>query len=102
MSRPIGLSTGALAKGDFRRGLQLQDETSSSAVELSALRVSELRPLIDAKDDLDLSRYEYVSFHAPSRFSAEEEAEVVEALSELSGRNWPIVLHPDTIHDFTH
>jgi sugar phosphate isomerase/epimerase len=40
-----------------------------------------------------------VSVHAPSRFTREEEAGVADALFTAVPRGWPIVLHPDTIHD---
>jgi hypothetical protein len=69
------------------------------AVELSALRLAELGPLLDALPGLDLSGFDYVSVHAPSRFSAEEEGRVAEALLALVPRGIPVVLHPDTIHD---
>jgi hypothetical protein len=45
--RPIGFSTGALAKGDFRRGLDLQRRSGISAIELSALRDHELPHLLE-------------------------------------------------------
>ena len=72
----------------------------ANAIELSALRIFELRPLLAMVSSLDLSRYPYVSIHAPSRFDAAEEAGVVDALAALMPLKWPIVLHPDAIHDF--
>lgn len=97
--RPIGFSTGALALGDFRRALSMMDGVDLPAIELSALRTSELAPLLDALAGLDLSRFRYVSVHAPSRFDAADEPAIAEALATLIPRGWPIVLHPDTIHD---
>ena len=44
--RPIGFSTGALAYGDFRRGLDIVRENQLPVVELSALREPELEPLV--------------------------------------------------------
>jgi hypothetical protein len=70
----LGYSTGALALSDFRRALDLLKDQPVAAVELSAIRTHELRPLLDALDDLDLSKFEYVSIHAPSEFSPQEEA----------------------------
>jgi len=64
--RRIGFSTGALARGDFRSGIALQ-ESRADAIELSALREAELDPLIGAIPDLPLKRFTFVSFHAPSR-----------------------------------
>jgi hypothetical protein len=48
---------------------------------------------------MDLNRYSYVAFHAPSSFAAQEEANLVETLERLVPKDWPIVLHPDTIHE---
>ena len=44
--RRVGFSTGALARGDFRRALQMLAGKNVSAVELSALRQDELMPLV--------------------------------------------------------
>jgi hypothetical protein len=98
--RPIGFSTGALAGADFSLALlRLQDESVDS-VELSALRYPELSPLLHALSSLGLKKYHYISIHAPSSFTASQEAEIVELLRQFVPRDWPIVLHPDTIHDF--
>jgi hypothetical protein len=97
--RAVGYSTGALAPGDAPRALALLASVPAAAVELSALRLAELGPLLDALPHLDLRRYRYVSIHAPSRFAAAEEAAVAEALASRVPEGVPIVLHPDTIHD---
>ena len=44
--RQIGFSTGALARGDFRYALDILADQGIHAVELSALRESELDPLL--------------------------------------------------------
>ena len=75
--RPVGFSTGAVAKGDFRRALSLLREHDVDAVELSALRINELEPLVAAIPDLDLGPFSFVSVHAPSRFDRESELWVV-------------------------
>ena len=97
--RPIGFSTGALAKGDFRRGLQLLAVHECPAVELSALRDHELKALMEGAENLELEAFDYVSVHAPSRFVKLGEAEVAELLKPCIGRKWPVVLHPDAIED---
>jgi hypothetical protein len=97
--RPIGFSTGALAYSDFRRGLEILRHIQKGAVELSALRERELAPLVEALDSLDLEFFTYVSFHAPSKFEMEHEKEVIRLLREVAVRGFPIVLHPDAIHD---
>jgi len=95
--RPIGFSTGAVAKGDFRRALNLLREHHVDVVELSALRVDELEPLVAAIPDLDLGRFSFVSIHAPSRFSPESERWVVGQLESVVACGYPVVVHPDII-----
>lgn len=98
--REIGFSSGALAYADFRRALDMLRGKSVRALELSALRECELRPMLQSLDELDLSQFDYISFHAPSAFPEEHEQEVVDLLSTLIQRAWPIILHPDVCHDF--
>lgn len=98
--RPIGYSTGALALADFRRALDLLGDKPVNAVELSALREIELEPLLKALPALDLGKYEYVSVHAPSCFTRDQEQGVAALLQEHVPPHWPVILHPDTIHDF--
>jgi hypothetical protein len=99
--RPVGFSTGALAYGDFRRGLAILHSKRAKAVELSALRENELAPLIGALDSLDLSQFTYISVHAPSRFEPSHEGAIVDLLKNAANRGWPIILHPDAVHDFS-
>jgi hypothetical protein len=96
----IGFSTGALELGDFQEALRLMHGTSMTAVELSALRLPELPALVNAFRELNLEQFSYVSVHAPSRFSAEEEDGVIELLRQIPSKR-PIIVHPDTIHDFS-
>lgn len=98
--RPIGFSTGALAFSDFRGALDLLKDKPVDAIELSALRLHELIPLLQAIHSLDLSRYKYTSLHAPSAYEPQSETEISRALMELTPPDWPIIVHPDTIHDF--
>jgi hypothetical protein len=70
------------------------------AVELSALRVNELVPLLNDLDSLELRQFSYVSIHAPSEFSAAQEPAIRDLLMSQLHRGWPIVIHPDTIHNF--
>ncbi len=95
--RPIGFSTGALAKGDFARGLELQRPLRHvRAIELSALRDRELPLLAEAARSLDLERFDYVSVHAPSKLATMNEETVFHLLSDLPS-DWPIVVHPEII-----
>ncbi len=98
--QPLGYSTGALALSDFRVALDLLKVQPVDAVELSAIRESELLPLLRSLDDLDLSRFAYVSIHAPSRFSPQAEGWIFQDLYDARRHGWPIVVHPDTLnHD---
>jgi hypothetical protein len=95
--RLFGYSTGAIALGDFARALEVLGRYDFEAIELSALRISEVEPLINALPYLNLSQYKYISFHAPSSFAEVEEERLILLLSKLPA-DWPIVLHPDAIY----
>jgi hypothetical protein len=99
--RNVGFSSGAIGYGDFIGALATLREQRFPCLELSALRIGELAPLIAAIPQLDLSAYSYVSFHAPSSFSKDEEAWVADTLYAGVPEGWPIVLHPDTIFDYS-
>jgi hypothetical protein len=96
--KKIGFSTGAIALGNFDKALSMLSDRRLDAVELSALRIAEVGPLVGAIPRLDLSSYSYISFHAPSSYRQEDEEELVDLLSKLP-RSWPIIVHPDAIFD---
>jgi hypothetical protein len=98
---PLGYSTGALALSDFRKALEMLKDQPVTAIELSAIRKHELIPLLRSLDDLRLARFDYVSIHAPSEFSSEEELWIFRELYESRHRGWPIIVHPDTLHDYS-
>lgn len=98
--RPIGFSTGALNKGDFAGALGSLKPYSFKCVELSALRMHEVSPLLGALDRLDLEDFSFISFHAPSRYERQDEAKLAAELFERVPASWPIVMHPDAIFDF--
>jgi hypothetical protein len=95
--RPIGFSTGALALGDFRRALTLLREHRVEIVELSALRMEELEPLVSAIPNLDLKGFTFISMHAPSRFDRQSEHRVLDLLRRRELKGFPVVVHPDVI-----
>jgi len=97
--RCIGFSTGALARNDFRKALQMLAGKKVSAVELSALRQDELVPLVEQLDSLDLSPFKYVSFHAPSAMERSFEPLALELLLQVAARKWPIVVHPNAMYN---
>lgn len=96
--RPVGFSTGAVAKGDFRRAIAALLAARVRAVELSALRLSELQPLLDALPTLDLSSFDYVSVHAPSSFTEDQEPSVIAVLQGFTRRGWHVIVHPNVIY----
>lgn len=97
----IGFSTGALALGDFDAALEILGDFAMDSIELSALRPREVQVLISALDRLELERYSYISFHAPSAIVRSEEELLAEYLFSRVPHSWPIILHPDTIGDFS-
>lgn len=95
-----GFSTGALAKNDFLHAIDLLKKSTANAIELSALREGEVKQLVDSIESLDLTRFEYISFHAPSRLISMEEEELIDLLGPIVRKGWPIITHPDIIKDF--
>ena len=93
----IGFSTGAIAKGDFQSALARLRLLAVSVVELSALRLEELDPLIDSLPGLNLDCFEFVFLHAPSRFSDVHEEHVLDRLRTAVDQGIPVVVHPDVI-----
>lgn len=99
--RAVGFSTGAVALGDFDRALQLIDNLNAEAVELSALRISELSTLISALGRLRLEKYKHVSLHSPSAFTEAEEHGVIQQLRIAAAKGYCVVVHPDAMHNVT-
>jgi hypothetical protein len=95
--RTIGFSTGAIAKGDFRRALAVLKRAGVRGVELSALREDELPELSRSIPDLDLAGFVYASVHAPTTFVRLGELDVIGLLEPAAFRRLPIVVHPDAI-----
>ena len=96
----IGFSTGALALGDWRKALAMLNKSSATAIELSALREQELEPLIKFLSEIDLSKFNSVFFHAPSKLEKLTERELVEMLKTVAMKEWPIIVHPDIIQNY--
>lgn len=99
--RLIGISTGSLALGNFVQALEIVRGKAIHAIELSALREIELDPLTLALDNLNLTQFRYISFHAPSRIAQFSEQQIVSKLERIAQRGWPIVVHPDVIKEFS-
>jgi hypothetical protein len=97
--RPLGFSTGALAYSDFRLGLRILAETDGTAVELSALRQSELAPLVSSLGELDLRKYSHISLHLPSAIQPDFESILLDLVRDLPAR-WRLITHPDIIRSW--
>jgi hypothetical protein len=96
----IGFSTGALFKDRLADGVDLLRQLKLVAIELSALRLRELPGLIAFVRDNDLSYFKYVSLHAPTDFTPEQERAVASALLAVALKTrWRVVVHPDCISD---
>lgn len=95
--RRIGFSTGAVARGDFQSALDMLRDERIEIVELSALRITEIEPLISSLAKLELDEFSFVSVHAPSRFARHEEEWVIDQLRIACEAGYPVVVHPDTI-----
>ena len=97
--RMIGFSTGALALGNYRHALRMLADKDVNAVELSALRQEELEPLIKDLENLDLRKFQYIAFHAPSSLEPSIEGTALKLLEQVAGRGWPIIVHPNVMHN---
>ena len=97
--KPTGFSTGALARGNFRAAASWISSTNSDAIELSALRINELEPLMFALRSLDLRQFTYKSIHAPKSYREDQEQQIVDSLLIATQQGFRVVLHPDAIHD---
>ena len=96
----IGFSTGALCRDDLQAAVAVARDSNTRAIELSALRLRELRPLLDFVQLADLSSFTYVSVHAPTDYSRDQEREVAKLLAGVAlERQWSVVVHPDCISD---
>lgn len=98
-----GFSTGSIALSDYKKAVKELEKHRElvNSIELSALRETELEPLINDLDKLKLSGYIYVSFHAPSGLKVLTEKQTVELLKIPAGKNLNIILHPDVIKDYS-
>lgn len=68
-----------------------------TAVELSALRLEELPDVLACLNEPLLTRLQYVSFHAPSRWKPLSDREMIAELQPVLDMGWPIIIHPDAI-----
>ncbi|HQR42019.1 MAG TPA: TIM barrel protein [Gemmatales bacterium] len=98
--RPIGFSTGSLMPGQVRRALEILAPHATTAIELSALRMSELPELLAGVEAATLDGMKYISFHSPSRWQPLSDRDMLIQLQPMIERGWPIIVHPDVITDW--
>lgn len=97
----IGFSSGSIAKSDYKFALNILNEYKEiEAIELSALRENELEGLVNDLNILDLTKYSYVSIHAPSSISNLTESKVIDLLENILQYKYNIIVHPDIIKNF--
>lgn len=96
----IGFSTGAIARGEWQRGVDEIRRIGLRAIELSALRYHEFAPLVSTLGMFDQSVFDYVSLHLPSKYDAQHEKAVIALAEGLISRRWPLILHPDAVADW--
>jgi len=97
--RLVGCSTGAIARGDFSSALDILRSQGIDVVEVSLLREEELMPFVRfLEGDCGIMEdFSVVSIHAPKSFSNITEEQAVELLKPVFARNWPVVVHADSI-----
>lgn len=94
----MGFSTGALFREQLEKGVSLSEQLQLPVIELSALRLRELPAVVDFVHHHELKAFAHVSVHAPTAFTAGEEAGVAALLlAAVRQRGWLVVVHPDCI-----
>jgi hypothetical protein len=96
--RPIGFSTGAIGQDDVDYALSCLRGRDLPCIEFSALRWQELGAVASRTGEaVSAASYSYVSFHAPSGFSTDQEPELVAFLEVSLPPDCIVVIHPDAI-----
>lgn len=97
----VGCSTGYMEdrRGNWPALVDLAAETSSFAIELSAVSEPELPGLLEFLDGAPQLPFHFVSVHAPSKGRKLDEQALVDLLVQVPAWIDAIVVHPDTIAD---
>jgi len=94
----IGFSTGALSKDRLTEAVAAARAMRLECVELSALHLRELQPLVDFVNGNGVNDFKYVSIHAPTDYTREQEPQVAATLLKLATEHsWSVVVHPDCL-----
>jgi hypothetical protein len=99
--RLLGVSTGYMEelRADWPAQVAEAAAVTTFAVELSALSEQWLKPLQAFLASRPSMPFRYVSVHGPAKDRRMDEADLVAALRELSGRADGVVMHPNTIEE---
>lgn len=97
----VGCSTGYMTdhRGDWATLVACAAETSSSAIELSALSEDELPGLLDYLSGAPRLPFHFVSVHGPSKARSMSDTRLAAHLEQLPPWVSAVVLHPDAIED---
>lgn len=100
----IGWSTGSLLregdKSNYPLAIELLNTTPFTAIEFGILSEKHLSIFLKYLPDLDISRFDRVSFHA-CKLNELTEKELLEQIEPVIERGWPIINHPDMITDYS-
>jgi hypothetical protein len=99
----VGCSTGYMVDdhGDWATLVSRAAETSSSAIELSALSEEELPGLLDYLAKAPRLPFHFVSVHGPTKNRSISDAQLADRLCGLPPWVSAVVLHPDSMSDVT-
>lgn len=97
----VGCSTGYMTdlRGDWEALVERAAQTSSSAIELSALSEDELPGLVSYFASAPRLPFHFVSVHAPSKGRSMSDDEMVDNLQLLPPWVTAVVVHPDAMED---
>lgn len=96
----IGFSSGSIALDKFQVAVDLLIKYGITSIELSNLREDEVPTFFNNLDNLELSKFQYISYHAPSRLNELSEEKLLDYLHQIKQKKWNIVVHPDIITNF--
>jgi len=106
----IGFTTGSLYRSNisFEKRIKLYHSLGADAIELSFAKPNEFLNYHPSKKSIeDINKFRYISIHAPWKEVEYDSGgisdEIIKKLRNLCGEFpvYGIVLHPDTIKDFT-
>jgi hypothetical protein len=95
----FGFPSGKLDKLSLWAAVERNLRVTDRAMEITALRYDEYDDITAAMHRITFPTSCDVSFHAPARFTTWQERYLAYLLSQKPMVQFPVVLHPDAIHD---